>query len=73
MQADLNLVKITTSQLWVLSTQNATQNMPNLIPIAYLNEKFTDCNENLAWGKQESLVQSYTVWYKTKGEKVAKT
>ena len=32
-----------------------------MILITYLNENFTDCNENLAWGKQEPLIQSYTV------------
>ena len=51
MQADMNLVKITASHFQVLNTQNANQNMPNLILIAYLNENFTDCNQNLAWGK----------------------
>ena len=44
-----------------------------MIPIGYLNENFTDCNENLAWGKQEPLIHPYMFWYKTKGEKVAKT
>ena len=29
--------------------------MPNMILIAYLNKNFTNCNENLAWGKQEPL------------------
>ena len=47
--------------------------MPNMIPIAYLNENFMDCNENLAWGNQEPLAHPYVFWYKTKGEKVAKT
>ena len=51
MQADTNLAKITTSYFWVLNTQNANDNMPNMILIAYLNENFTYCNENLAWGK----------------------
>ena len=51
MQANLNLERITTSQFWVLNAQNAIKNMPNMIPIAYLNENFMDCNENLAWGK----------------------
>ena len=50
-QANPNLVKITASNFGVLNTQNANQNMPKLIPIAYLNENFIDCNENLAWGK----------------------
>ena len=57
MQAEPNLVKIPASHFWVLNTQNANQNMTNMIPIAYLNENFTDCNENLAWGKQEPLIQ----------------
>ena len=52
MQANLNLGKITTSHFQVL---NGNRNMPNMIPIAYLNENFTDCNENLAGGKQEPL------------------
>ena len=50
-QADLNLAKITTAHFWVLNTQNANRNMPNMILIAYLNENFTNCNENLAWGE----------------------
>ena len=37
MQADLNLEKITSSHFQVLNTQNANENMPNMIPIAYLN------------------------------------
>ena len=69
MQADLNLAKITTSHFQVLNTQNANQYMPNMIPIAYLNENLTDCNENLAWGKQEPLVQIL----KMKSDTVAKT
>ena len=51
MQADSNLVKITALHFWVLNTQNATKNMPNMIPVAYLKENFMDCNENLEWGK----------------------
>ena len=43
-----------------------------MILIAYLNENFTDCNENLAWGKQEPLVQFSLVQNK-KGEKEVKT
>ena len=58
-QADLNLEKITTSHFWVLNAQSANENMPNMIPIAYLNENFMDCNENLAWGKQEPLIHPY--------------
>ena len=73
MQADPNLVKITASHFWVLNTQNANYNMPNMIPIASLNENFTDCNKNLAWGEQEPFVYPYMFWYKTKGEKLVKT
>ena len=51
MQANPNLARITTAHFQVLDTRNANRNMPNLIPIAYLNENMTDCNENLAWGK----------------------
>ena len=50
-QANLNLGKITTSHSQVLNTKNTNENMPNMIPISYLNENFMDCNENLAWGK----------------------
>ena len=73
MQAILNLGKLTTSHIQVLNTQNANRNMPNIFPIAYLNQNLRYCNENLAWGKGEPLIQSYTVWYTTKGEKAAKT
>ena len=51
MQADSNLWKITASHFWVLNTQNVNENMPNLFPIAYLNENLRYHNENLAWGK----------------------
>ena len=51
MQAESNLEKITTSHFWVQNSQNANENMQTMIPIAYLNENFMDCNENLAWGK----------------------
>ena len=47
MQADLNLEKITTTHFQVLNAQHANKNMPNKIPIAYLNENFMDCTENL--------------------------
>ena len=50
-QADLNLAKITATHFWVINTQNGNENIPNMIPIAYLNENFMDCNENLARGK----------------------
>ena len=51
MQADMNIVKITSSHFQVLNAQNAIENIPNMILIAYLNENFTNCNENLSWGK----------------------
>ena len=44
-QANSNLGKLTTSNFWVLNTQNVNENMPNMIPIAYLNENLMDCNE----------------------------
>ena len=55
MQADMILVKITASHFQVLNTQNANQNMPNMIPIAYLNKNFINCNENLAWVDKNPL------------------
>ena len=58
-QADLNLGKITTPHFQVLDTQNA-------------NENIMDCNENLAWGKQEPLVHPYVFWCQTKDEKLVK-
>ena len=51
MQADSNLWKITASHFWVLNAQNANENMPNMIPIVYVNENLMYCNENLAWGR----------------------
>ena len=51
MQANSNLEKITTSHFWVQNTQTANENIPNMIPIAYLNKNSMDCNENWAWGK----------------------
>ena len=51
MQANANLGKLTASHFQVLNTQNANENMPNMIPIAYLNEILMDCNENQAQGK----------------------
>ena len=50
-QADLNLGKLTASDFWVLNTQNANKNMPDMFPIAYLNENLRYCNQNSAWGK----------------------
>ena len=72
MQADSNLAKITASHFQVVNTQNANENMGNMIPIAYLNENFIDCNENVAWGKQEPI-HPYMFWYTMKGVKVVKT
>ena len=72
MQADSNLAKITPPQFQVLITQNANESMPNMVAIAILNENFIDCYENLAWGKQETLVHPYMFWYTTKGEKSVK-
>ena len=71
MQADLG--KLTASHSQVLNTQNTNKNMPNMFPIAFLNENLRYCNENLAWGKWEPLIHPYLFWYATKGEKVAKT
>ena len=73
MQPNSNFSKITASHSQVLNSQNANANMPNMIPIAYLNKNFMDCNDNLAWGKQEPLNHPYVFWYKTKGEKAVKT
>ena len=73
MQADLNLAKIIPTYFGVINTQNPNENMPNMIPIAYVNKNFMDDNEILAWGKQEPLVHPYVFGYKTNGEKVVKT
>ena len=51
MQADSNLGKITASHFQVLNTHNANENMPDMFPIAYLNENLRYCNEKLARGK----------------------
>ena len=72
MQAESNFGKISASHFQVLNTQNANANA-NMIPIMYLNENLMDCNVNLAWGKQEPLVNPNLFLYKTKGEKVVKT
>ena len=37
-QANLNLAKLTIPYFQVLNTQNANKNMPDIFPIAYLNE-----------------------------------
>ena len=55
MQANMNLVKITTSHFQVPNTQTANRNMPNMILIAYLNEISNDCKENLAWVNKNPL------------------
>ena len=73
MPADSNLKKLTTSHFSVQITQNANENMPNMFPILYLNENLRYCDENLAWGKLESLVHLYVFKCTTKGEEVAKT
>ena len=49
--ADWNLGKITASHFEALITQNANENMPDMLLIVYLNENLRYCNENLAWGK----------------------
>ena len=50
------------------------ENMPkNMLPITCLNKNSMDCNDNLAWSKQEPLVHPYVFWYKTKGEKAVET
>ena len=59
MQADLNLGKLTASHSQELNTQNANKNIPDMFPIAYLNENLRYCNENSSWGKQEPLVHPY--------------
>ena len=51
MPADSKLKKLTAPHFSALITQNSNENMPNMFPIAYLNEKLRYCNENLAWGK----------------------
>ena len=71
--ADSNLEKTTASHFQVLNDQNANENMPNMIPIVYLNKNLVESNENLTWGKRESLIHSYVDWYAAKGEKAAKT
>ena len=73
MPADSNLKKLTASHSWVLNTENTNENMPNMIPIAYLNENLMDCNENFVRGKHEPLIYPYMFWYTTKGEKVVKS
>ena len=44
-----------------------------MILIAYLNENLPNCNENLAWGKQEPLIHSYVFRDQSKLEKPVKT
>ena len=70
--AHMILAKITASHFQVVNTQNANENMGNMIPIAYLNENFIDCNEKVAWGKREPI-HPYMFWYTMKGVKVVKT
>ena len=45
-QANLNFEKIVVSHCWVLNAQNSKKNMPNMIPIMYLNDNLMDYNEN---------------------------
>ena len=72
MQVNSNLEKITASHFQVLNTKNANKNMPNMIPIAYLNENFMDCNK--MWhGVNESPHSSLLVLLHNKSEKVVKT
>ena len=69
MPANLNLRKSTASHFQALITQNANKNIPNMFLIVYLNENLRYCNENLAWGNQETLTHLYMYWYTTKAEK----
>ena len=45
MPANSNLRKLTAPH-FVLITQNANENMPNMFPTVYLNENLRYCNEN---------------------------
>ena len=71
MQADMNLAKITTSYSQVLNTQNANMKIPNMILIVYLNENFTNCNENLGWGKSEHPHSSLCILVQVKAPEVS--
>ena len=48
LQVDVILVTIQASEILALdnplTAQNANENMPNMIPIGYLNENSMDCN-----------------------------
>ena len=46
MPANSNLRKLMASHFWVLITQNANENMPNMFLIVYLNENLRYFNEN---------------------------
>ena len=73
MQADWNLGKLSASRFWVLNTQKSNEDMPNMLPIAYLNHNLRYCNEKLAWDNLDPLTHSYIFWFTTKGEKVVNT
>ena len=49
MQAKSNLGKLTASHFQVPNTQYENKNMPNMFPIAYLNDNLRYCNESLAF------------------------
>ena len=69
MQAVLNLGKLSASYFWVLNTQNANENIPDMIPIAYLNENLMYCNENIAWAKwNPSFIPTYCGTQKSENE-----
>ena len=57
-QTDSNLEKMTASHSWVLNTQNAIKNMPNMIPIVYLNESLIYCNGNSVWKALKELYKN---------------
>ena len=70
MQAGPNLLKITVSGA---KYPKCIPEHVKHVPIAYLNKIFTNCNENLALGKQEPFIGPYMFWYQRRGEKVLKT
>ena len=73
MLANPNLAKLAAVHSQELNTQNANGSMPCMILIAHLTEKFTNCNEDYGWGKQESLIYFYMFWYSIENEKLVKT
>ena len=44
--ANCQLLKLTASHFWVLNTENANENMPNMILIAWWNENEAVFNED---------------------------